>query len=303
MEGLMMLTTKRWMLAALSAGLVLVPASNAGASPPTAAQQAAFPLLRTPAATRVPSVVQRFVASSQGRRAGVDVRSVRRVDGADGGTWSVLPGTGLICVVFEDHEGIAACASNADAAITGIAALLITPSSVPGSSAVVGPTKEVGLAPASVSRVASSGSAAPLTGDGAYAAHLTGLGRVALIGSDGKRVSRGRPHHAVTGAPAYAKAHVAWNNVYNFCGGPYCYISTSLWGPLLPVGDEHIFSVDGNWICGNLTNTDGSWAGTTFCTTSLQGADHAYNQSGRYPWTGPGVAGVQVYGNAYAWYN
>jgi hypothetical protein len=50
-------------------------------------------------------------------------------------------------------------------------------------------------------------------------------------------------------------------------------------------------------------NPDGSWAGTTFCTTTFSpSTSHPYNGSYRTGWIGPGVAGVSTLSQGSLWY-
>jgi hypothetical protein len=290
---------------AVVAAAMVVPAS-ASATAPTAGQKTAFPVLRGAPTVRVPEAVQRFIASAHGRQAGVDAAHVERIAGPDGGRWSVLPGDGQVCVVFEDHEGIAACAPDAQAAVEGVRVKLITPSPVPGSSAVIGPTVDVGLAPASVARVTSTQGASRPTKAGAYAVRATQSSPVSLFAFNGERINRGSLDVASRAVRPVARA--AALRVWDFCQhatgqGYWCTISGSLWSAVEPFTSSIVQSADGHWICGNMVNGDGSWAGTTFCSTDLGGASHPWNATNRTAWTGPGVAGDYVGGGSAAYWN
>lgn len=100
----------------------------------------------------------------------------------------------------------------------------------------------------------------------------------------------------------------AFANFWVFCAGSYnniCIIAgTNNWSPLLPIGVEYLQDYDGWTLCGNLVNTNGTWAGTTFCTVgSWIPVEHPYNQSYRYGWTGPGPGIAQLWGTANLGYN
>jgi hypothetical protein len=286
--------------------VVLLPAANAGASAPTAAQKQAFPALRDAPATHVPATVRQFVTSSLGRKAGVDADSVRRVQAPNGRSWSVLPGDGQVCVVFEDHEGIASCAADAQAAASGVTALLITPSTVPGSSAVTGPAVQVGLAPASVASVDGRGPAEQVAPSGAFAVAADGLKPVTLRGVDGERTATSR-RFSGTRPVGPLRAKAATLREYSFCnvavGYYWCTISGSMVSTVEPFSSSLVQSADGNWLCGNMIESNGAWAGTTFCANSMTAVSHPWNSTNRRAWAGPGIAGVSVYGGSAAYWN
>jgi hypothetical protein len=287
-------------------GALAISAGAAGASTPTSGEEAAFPTLRGTPSDVVPKAVQKFAVSRLGRQFGVDASDVYRSPAPGGGFWSLLPGTGGVCAVFETDEDIAACADAATAARQGFSLRLIRPH--PGlmpdgstPSPTEGVTSQVGIAPAAASGVEQSsanGRQAIATDDnGFYASTLPDSStKVVLRGISAKRVAAARRLGTI-------KAHAAWNYSYNFCRASWCFISGSYGSPVLPIGEEQLETTD-NSICGNLINSDGSWAGSVFCATSTWTVySHPYNQSNRTGWMGPGVAGVTSLGAGWVYYN
>jgi hypothetical protein len=281
-------------------------APSAVASAPTAEQQHVFPVLRGTPETVVGSAVSQFIRSADGRRAGVDAANVHRLVAPDGGTWSVLSGEDRVCLVLENHENVATCASDADAAAGRLGVLLIDPR--PGGSATDGPATQVGLAPIGVV----SGTAR-LDGAGETGVRVDGNGAyVVRSGSPAQRLVLHRRHHKslLYGAkwnggrsrPApIARAATSWDYIGNANGQTFT--DGGLYTAVHPIVAEYVASADSNWLCGNTVNGDGSWAGTTFCTTSFSPAtSHPYNGSSRRGWAGNGTAGVPTLGIAYVAY-
>jgi hypothetical protein len=295
-----MFMLKRAAFAAALGVLVAVPATSAVASAPTTGQKAAFSALRGAPARALSPAVARFVDSQQGSEAGVDDANVYRVKSPKGGHWDVLSGRGQVCLVLEDHEGISTCASNADAQAGQLRVMLITPQS-PSSvanSAVDGPATIAGLVPdASQPEFGSvglrrfptvTGSAGTYEGD---------------AGSGAATIKRTASSHRSTlpQPPIRAKAATGSRRDWYGCigagfGSVWCGIIGSLWSSAEPFTGSSVQSGDGNWLCSNMVESNGSWAGTTFCTTTMTGAGHSWNGTMRVDWAGNGIAGVAVFG-------
>jgi hypothetical protein len=296
-------------LAALVTALLLSSVGIASATAPTAAQRTAFAALRGAPTTSVPEAVSRFIDSPTGRKFGVDARNVHRVAAPGGGSWSVLSGDTGLCVVFETKENISACADDAQAKAGALQVLLISPKQpTPGgarTSATDGPTTQVGLVPDEVTTATAKLQSGDLSAvvpnpNGLYAfksgyplASLTlhRVGKPSVVVKTGASLRSKRP------APL---ARAASGFVY-FCTSPGwagCVINAGgLWSSLLPVNLIGVYSFDGWPMCGNALNTNGTWAGTTFCNTMMSPAvQHAYNSSYRYGWGGPGPNVAQMLG-------
>ncbi|HEV7496186.1 peptidylprolyl isomerase [Baekduia sp.] len=302
---------------------VLVTASLLGyvgmatASTPTAAQRTAFAALRGAPTTSVPAAVSHFIDSQTGRQFGVDARNVHRVAAPGGGSWSVLSGDSGLCVVFETKENISACADNAQAKAGALQVLLISPKQPapggPKTSATDGPTTQVGLVPDEVTTATAtlqSGdvSAVVPNPSGLYAVKSGyPLASLALhrVGKPSVVVKMGASRPFKRQKPV---AHAALNHVAYLCTSPGflgCVINAGgLWmANWLPIALIDVYSGDGWPMCGNALNSNGTWAGTTFCNGGIGAIGHPYNQSTRLGWGGPGPNVAQMIGGESVGYN
>jgi hypothetical protein len=228
----------------------------------------------------------------------------------------VLSGESGLCVVFETKENISACADDAQAKAGALQVLLISPKQpAPGgatTSPIDGPATQVGLVPDDVTSATAKLQSGDVSGvvpnqSGLYAVKsgypLTSLtlhrvGKPSVVVRMGSRQSK-QP------API---AHAAFNYFVYLCTSPGwtgCYINAGgLWIPnFLPIGAIGVYSYDSWPMCGNALNPDGTWAGTTFCNTSLSPVSHPYNQSSRRGWGGPGTGVAQMMGGETVSYN
>jgi hypothetical protein len=304
-------------LAVLVSALLLGSVGVASASTPTAAQRAAYAALRGEPATSVPASVTQFIDSPTGRKYGVDARNVHRVPAPGGGSWSVLSGNSGLCVVFETKENVSACADDAQVKAGALQVLLIDPKQPePGearTSATDGPATQVGLVPDYVSSVTaklSSGDASGvvLNPSGLYAVksgypvtsltlHRVGKPSIVVKMAASRPFKRQKP-----------VAHAAFNYVAYLCTSPGflgCVINAGgRWmANWLPIGAIGVYSGDTWPMCGNALNSNGTWAGTTFCNTGIGALVHPYNQSSRLGWGGPGPNVAQMLGGESVAYN
>lgn len=303
-------------LAVLVTALLLSSGGIASASTPTAAQRAAFAALRGAPATSVPAAVARFIDSPTGRKFGVDARNVHRVPAPGGGSWSVLSGDSDLCVVFEAKENISVCADDAQAKAGALQVLLIDPKQ-PGSgeartSATDGPATQVGLVSDDVTSVTAKlqsggSSGVVINPSGLYAVRsgypVTSLTLRRAAGPS-RVIKWGTSRPSRLPKPV---AHASSGFVY-LCTSPGfagCVIAAGgLWTALLPINQVSVYSGDGWPMCGNALNTNGTWAGTTFCNTGLSPVvSHPYNGSSRYGWGGPGPNVAQMLGGETVAYN
>lgn len=201
--------------------------------------------------------------------------------------------------MLEDHEGVATCATTAEAKAGKLGVLLIEPS---GTDPVGGRATQLGLVPDEVkaARAASAGGDAFAVGIGSRGAYAVSSGRPIRelrLQRAGRSdlVLKGRVSPRSRSLTASPLARTANYAVFCHNTSQFCTISSNIWTAVYPIYDITINSFD-NWLCANAVNGDGSWAGTTFCTNTYGGASHPYNGSNRTGWGGPGVAGVPVYG-------
>lgn len=293
-------------IGATAIAALAICADGASASTPTATEKTAFPTLRGTPSQVIPKAIKTFAGSPLGRQFGVDAGDVYRSPAPGGGFWSLLPGAGGVCAVFETNEDVAACADTATAVSQGIAVRLIRPRAglLPDGStppALDGPASQIGIAPATATGVELRSD----QGAESVAASSTGFYASALPDASAKVVLRGvaRKKRISSSLSWGPKARAAWDHAFNICRATWCTLGPALGSPALPVGQYDIEAGD-NTVCGNLMNADGSWAGSAFCTvTAFIWYGHPYNQTRRTGWLAAGVAGVTSIGTGWLNYN
>jgi hypothetical protein len=301
-------------LAILVTVLLLNSAGVASASAPTTTQRSAFAALRGAPATSIPAAVSRFIDSSTGRRFGVDAKNVHRVPAPGGGSWSVLSGN-------------SACVSSLRRRRTSRLAPMTRRRKLGHFSPAHRPEAARARRGQNVGHRWASD-----TGRIGTRLRLVRHRQVAVRGRLRRCSQSERPIRRevwlpgdVANAPSSRQAidgrqqwgvatfkrqkpvaHAAWNIVY-FCTSPGfggCVIAAGgLWTAVLPINGIVVYSYDTWPMCGNALNTNGTWAGTTFCNTSLGEIGHPYNGSNRYGWGGPGPNVAQMLGGGTVGYN
>lgn len=282
-------------------------AGGASASVPTATEKAAFPTLRGTPSHVIPKAIKTFADSHLGRQFGVDADDVYRSPAPGGGFWSLLPGAGGVCAVFETNENVSGCTDTTTAVSQGIAVRLIRPRSglLPDGStpsALDGVAYQIGIAPAAAAGVELRSD----QGAESISTDSNGFYASALPDTKAKVVLRGVAREERISSPSSQgtkKARAAWDHAFNICRATWCTLGPALGSPVLPVGQYDIES-GSNVVCGNLMNADGSWAGTTFCTVNaFAWYGHPYNQTPRTGWLAAGTAGVTSIGTGWLNYN
>jgi hypothetical protein len=221
-----------------------------------------------------------------------------------------------MCVVFETKENVSTCADDAQAKAGALQVLLIDPKQPrPGearTSATDGPATQVGLVSDDITSATAKlqsgqSSGVVINQSGLYAVEsgypvtslilhrAAGSSRVIKMGAS-RPSRRPKPVARAASGFVYFCTSPGWGGCVIWAGG--------LWTAVLPINGITVYSGDGWPMCGNALNSNGTWAGTTFCNTGLSpGVFHPYNGSNRRGWGGPGPNVTQMLGGGTVGYN